>query len=113
MVGVAATVCHYAILILLVEAAGVRPVQASCVGAVVGALVSYRLNYSHTFASTQRHVVALPRFALVAAVAFAANAVLLAALLHSTSLPYLIAQCVTTVVVMTITFAAGRFWAFR
>jgi len=61
-VGAAATACHYAIMIALVEAAGVAPVPASCVGAVAGALVSYRLNYTHTFASTQRHVVALPRF---------------------------------------------------
>jgi putative flippase GtrA len=113
VVGAAATLCHYAIMVALIEAAGVGPVAASCVGAVAGALVSYRLNYTHTFASTQRHVVALPRFTLVAMLAFVANGALLAAILRSTSMPYLVAQGLTTLAVMTLTFAAGRLWAFR
>jgi putative flippase GtrA len=112
-VGAFATATHFACLTLLVEGGALSPVPASCVGALAGALVSYCLNHRYTFRSTQRHTIALPRFLLVAGIAFGLNAALLATLLRWSPLHYLIAQVVTTIVVMTFTFSANRAWSFR
>jgi len=113
VVGALATGAHFAILVLLVEAMRMAPVAASSVGALAGALVSYHLNYRHTFRSRQRHQVALPRFLGVAILAFAVNALVLAALVRGARVPYLAAQAITTAAVMALTFTLGRRWAFR
>jgi len=58
-IGALATGAHLLCLTALVEILAWPPVPASCVGALVGAGVSYLLNYRYTFASTRPH--ALPR----------------------------------------------------
>jgi len=51
LVGVAASLAHYSVLIALVEGARWAPVPATLIGYVVGGVVSYALNRQHTFAS--------------------------------------------------------------
>jgi putative flippase GtrA len=112
-IGALATGTHMLCLVLLVESMGWSALPASCVGAAAGAFVSYWLNYHHTFRSTRPHQVALPRFLIVAAVAFVLNGAMMSWLLKAFSLNYLLAQVLTTLTVLTITFSAGRLWAFR
>jgi len=113
LIGALATGTHLVFLVILVEVAGWTALPASCVGAVAGAFVSYWLNYHHTFRSTRPHQIALPRFLIVAGSAFVINGALLAWLLRAFGINYLFAQILTTLTVLTLTFSAGRLWAFR
>ncbi len=112
-VGVVATLCHYVVLVLLVEAKALPVVPASAVGALVGAIVGYRLNYRLAFDSSAPHGKTAPRYLIIAVLALGVNTFLMAVLHGHFSLPYLIAQIITTGIVFFLTFSANRLWTFR
>jgi len=112
LVGVAATTPHYVVLVLLVELAHWTPELAALAGYVVGGVVSYLLNRRHTFASDRAHAEAGWRFALVAGLGFACTYVAMRGLVHGLAVPYLLAQIVTTLAVMCLTFVVNRAWTF-
>lgn len=111
-VGVIATLCHYAVLIALVELQVLTVVPASALGALVGAVVGYQLNYRFSFDARTRHVKTIPRYLLVATAALGMNTVSMALLDGMLHLPYLIAQLITTGMVFVLTFTAHRLWTF-
>jgi putative flippase GtrA len=110
--GAIGTAAHYGVLIALVQLAGAGPVAASTAGAIVGALVNYALNHRYTFASRRAHRAALPRFLAVAGAGVLLNAAVLAALLATVALHYLVMQVVATGVVLVAGFLANRRWTF-
>jgi putative flippase GtrA len=110
--GVAGTALHYAVLVVLVQLAGLGAVVASTLGAVAGALVNYSLNHQFTFASDKAHGHALPRFALVAVAGIALNAAVLAAMLAFVTSQYLVAQLAATGAVLVAGFLTNRAWTF-
>lgn len=111
-VGLAATAAHFAALALVVENEWLGPVAGSAVGFVVGGIVSYSLNRRFTFDSTRSHAGAVPRFMVVAGVAFILNGGLMDLLVHRLGLFYLLAQAITTGLIMLWTFSGYRIWAF-
>lgn len=111
-VGVTAAAAHFSTLALLVETDALGPVASSAVGFVVGGIVSYVLNRRFTFESTRSHAGAVPRFIMVAGVAFLLNGGLMAVLVHDLGLFYLLAQVITTGIIMMWTFTGYRVWAF-
>jgi putative flippase GtrA len=112
-VGVFAAVGHYGTLVALSELADVAPVPASLAGFIVGGIISYVLNYRFTFRSTKQHREALAKFLTVAAVGFALNGLAMAALTGPAKLHYLVAQVLTTFLVLLWTFSCNRYWTFR
>jgi putative flippase GtrA len=112
LVGVVATLAHYAVLITLVEGFGWPPVPAALCGYVVGGVVSYVLNRRHTFASERPHRQATWRFALVAFLGFCLTYAFMSLFVNRFGAPYLPAQMVTTVMIMFVTFALNRLWTF-
>jgi len=112
-VGVIATLCHYAVLVALVETGTLSVVPASAVGAFVGAAVGYLLNYRFAFDARSPHRSTAPRYLIVAAAALGMNTGLMAFFNGALSLPYLIAQVITTGLVFFLTFTAHRLWTFR
>lgn len=111
-VGLTATAAHFATLALAVESGGLGPVAGSACGFVVGGIVSYALNRRFTFESTRSHAGAVPRFMVVAGVAFILNGVLMDLLVHRLGVFYLLAQAITTGITMLWTFSGYRIWAF-
>ncbi len=111
-VGVIGTAVHYAILVILVQFAGVSAVPASTAGAFGGAFVNYCLNHRFTFASRRNHVIALPRFLVVAGVGIAVNAVVMALILSVIPHRYLVAQVIATGCVLIVGYAANKRWTF-
>jgi putative flippase GtrA len=107
------TVGHYAVLILLVELGAIDPVIATAFGFLVGAVINYFLNYSITFRSNQKHIVAGPRFLTIAVLGFFLNSTLMAILVHNLAAHYLPAQIATTLVVLLFNFFGNRLWTFR
>lgn len=111
-VGAVGTLGHYATMIALVQAARVPPVAASVAGFVVGMVINYVLNYRITFKSRKRHREAATKFFLVAGVGLALNTALMHALTGVVALHYLLAQVLTTVLVLLWNFAANHWWTF-
>lgn len=109
--GAVGTLAQYATLVALVQAQGTGAVLASTLGAILGALVNYALNHRFTFASERRHAQALPRFAAVAAMGIALNALIVAVLVHA-NVHYLAAQVVATGAVLAGGYLANRAWTF-
>lgn len=112
LVGILATFVHYAVLVALIERAGVSAVLAAAVGATCGALAAYAGNRRFTFLSRAPHRRALPRFVLVAAVAAIANASIVWAGIELLHLHYLLPQLVATALILAAGFALNRNWSF-
>jgi putative flippase GtrA len=111
-VGIIAAGVHYALLIGLVEMAGISAVAAALIGYGAGGTVSYGLSRRHVFRSDAPHQAAVSRFALVAAVGFALTFLFMSLLVNWAGIPYLPAQVATTGIVMFWSFAAHRMWTF-
>jgi putative flippase GtrA len=103
---------HYATTIALVELLGVWPLAASAIGFAVGALVKYVLNYFVAFRSAERHAVAIARFAIALGLLFALNALVFAALHQLAGLHYILAQVLTTGLLVPPGYLLSRGWVF-
>jgi len=112
-VSVIATLCHYTVLIALVEMKTLTVVPASAIGALTGAVVGYQLNYRFSFDARTCHADTIPRYLLVAAAALGINTVFMTFLDGKLHLPYLLAQAITTGLVFAFTFTAHRMWTFK
>lgn len=108
-----ATGSHYAFVIAAVEGAGLAPLAASAGGFAVGATVKYLLNYFVAFRSEEPHGEALPRFGAMLAVLFVLNALFFAALHQAAGLHYLVAQVLTTGLLIPPGYLLSRRWVFR
>jgi putative flippase GtrA len=112
LVGAAATLTTYAVLILLVEGLHQSAVPASVAGYLAGAGVNYVLNYRFTFNSKQAHQVALPRYLAVMAVGLVLNAGIMHIAVDRLAVHYLLAQLITVAIVLVWNFTLNRLWAF-
>lgn len=112
-VGCVSAVGHYGLLILLVQVAGVDAVPASAAGALLGAWINYTLNYRFTFRSNKRHAESVSKFAVVALIGLLLNTLFMWIGVDLLHLYYLLAQILTTGLVMVWSFMANRFWTFH
>ncbi|MEM9277373.1 MAG: GtrA family protein [Pseudomonadota bacterium] len=111
--GAIATAVHYIILLGLVEFFMVAAVPASGAGALAGAFVSYALNRKYTFSTALPHSKSMPRFFAVAALAVISNVLLMKLYVDVLGIPYLLAQIITTIMLIAITFGLNKVWSFR
>ena len=112
LVGGFSTLLQYLILAFLVHTTGTDPVVASSIGYVLSALINYDLNYRLTFRSRVPYVGGMARFALVHAMGFLLNGMIMATGTKVLGLHYLVAQVAATVVVLFWNFFANRRWTF-
>lgn len=111
-VGMVATACHYVLLVLLVEAAGLAAGPAALAGSIFGALVAYWGNRRYTFLqSDTSHARALPRFAATAGIGASVNALMVGGGV-ALGVHYLLMQVMATVAVMWGTYHLNRIWTF-
>ena len=113
VVGVVGTAAHYALLLTLVEGAGADPVAGSVAGFLLGALVNYTLNRRLVFRSDRAHVEALPRFLTVAGTGLCWNAALMYVSVDVLGVHYLVAQIVTTGLLLGWHYIGNALWTFR
>lgn len=111
-VGALGTLAHYSVLVFLVQLLSVNVLVASSTGAFVGALVNYVLNYKWTFNSNKRHSEAMAKFFAVAGVGFVMNGLFMALFTEALVMHYLIAQAMTTGIVLFWNFLANHYWTF-
>ncbi len=112
-VGALATASQYILLILCVEVFHSSAVLGSSLGYLLGGVISYSLNRKHTFESEKKHSKAIAPFILVFIVAFLMNAILLHVFQVFLTLPYFLAQMITTILVLIWNYSANKFWTFK
>jgi putative flippase GtrA len=112
-VGIVAAIVHYGLLYLLVEAFFYHPVSASLAGYVAGGVVSYVLNRIFTYEARRGHLEAAWRFAIVAGFGFLLTWLLMELFHSRLGWHYLLAQLVTTGIVLVWSFLAHKYWSFR
>jgi putative flippase GtrA len=113
IVGASNTALTFLTYTVLVELVGVEYLVALLAGYVVGGVNSYVFNRHWTFkAGHIPHTRAGSRFALITALAAAANELLLYAFVHGLHVEKIGAQAILTVPMLCITFAANRYWSF-
>jgi putative flippase GtrA len=112
LVGCIAAVGHYGMLIVLSEWVGISPVPASGAGFIVGAAISYMLNYQFVFRSDKDHMQTAAKFLTVAVLGLVLNSAIMALLAEGAGVHYLPAQIAATVMVMAWSYLGNRGWTF-
>ncbi|TAH43874.1 MAG: GtrA family protein [Betaproteobacteria bacterium] len=112
-VGAVGTLAHYALLLTLVEGFGASPLAGATAGFVLGAIVNYTLSRLLVFDTDRAHVEALPRFFAVATIGLAWTALLMKLFVDVLGLHYLVAQLVTTALLLLWHYAGNAVWTFR
>ncbi|HUP30166.1 MAG TPA: GtrA family protein [Usitatibacter sp.] len=108
-----ATASHYAVTIAAVERFAVAPIAATVMGFLTGSAIKYGLNYSAAFRSRTPHAHAVPRFLIALAVMLGLNTLIFAVLERGVGLHYLLAQVVTTILLIPPGYLLHRQWVFR
>lgn len=111
-IGAVGTAGHYATLIVLVELMLLDPTFSSFLGAIVGAVINYLLNYKYTFRSSKPHHIAASKFMLIAAIGAGINTLLMYTFIHIAGFYYLLAQIITTLLVLIWNFLLNKMWTF-
>lgn len=111
-VGAVGTIAHYALLLVMVEVLGASPLAGAATGFMLGAAVNYSLSRLLVFDSDRTHVEAIPRFLLVAAIGLALTALLMTLFVDLFGLHYLLAQLVTTALLLLWHYAGNALWTF-
>lgn len=112
-VGAVGTLAHYALLLVMVEGFDARPLVGAAAGFVLGAVVNYALSRLLVFDSDRSHVEALPRFFAVATIGLAWTALLMSLFVDVLGLHYLLAQVITTGLLLLWHYAGNALWTFR
>jgi putative flippase GtrA len=112
LVGASATALHHALTLLFAVGLGFPVVASSTIGFIVSAAFNYLLNAYLTFRSALPHTRTLPRFVATATTGLLLNAALLAVLLAMNLHPVL-AQMLSTLVVLTWNYCASALWTFK
>ena len=117
-VGVVATLGHYIVGFCLFKFAAVDAAWSAGIGATVGAIISYFMNRSLTFQSSRAHRETVWRFAVVAVGAAVFTWIIMKLLadffmgLLGSDLGFMVAQVLTTVLVLLWTFPVNLIWTF-
>ena len=112
VVGASNTVLTFVVYTILVTL-GLDYLVAVVLGYCAGSLNSYFLNRHWTFRARDiAHTTAGTRFAIVQAVAIAANVLLLYVFVHHLGIAKIPAQAILTLPILAVTFFVNRWWSF-
>lgn len=111
--GTLSAVGHYGLLIMLVQVFSIAPVPSSAAGSLLGAVINYSLNYKYTFRSTARHSVAISKFSMIALTGLILNSALMWIGVELLDIHYLLAQIITTALILVWSYCGNRYWTFQ
>jgi len=112
-VGAIGTVAQYAILIAMVHSGLASPAVSSMAGATVGAIVNYSLNRQITFRSNSDPLSTAPKFAIIAVLGVVTNGMCMKFFATILGVNYLVAQLITTALVLGLTYLLNSKWTFK
>lgn len=111
-VGVAATLTHVSVAMLVERVFNFMPQVANFVGFCLAAGLSYLGHNIFTFEGNGRHAVNLPRFIVVAVGGLVASSVITYMVTTVLGGPFSLAMMMVMVVVPSVTFLGLKYWAF-
>lgn len=113
-VGLLGTALHFGLLILLVEAAGMKPVPASAAGFVAVLIVSYYLNRNWTFRERADGTgwKSFAKYTVVSLTGLLLNTFVMYASVDLLKLPYVVGQAFVTFCVPVSNYILNRYWTF-
>jgi putative flippase GtrA len=111
--GVASVATHYTFTVIAVELLDWRALFATSAGFIVGAVTKYVMNYFLAFESEEPHGAAIARFLVMLGALFLANAALFWWLHDYRGYHYMVAQVLTTGVLVPVGYVINRHWVFR
>jgi putative flippase GtrA len=106
-------IVHFSILALLIEVMKQDPVMSSSIGFVLTIIILYFLSYTFVFQSSNNHASAVPRFLIVALVAFCLNAGVMYLTVNVLGWWYVWGQLSAVMVVPPVNFLLNSYWTFR
>lgn len=112
VIGVAATLTHFVVAVVMVELAGLPVLWANTVAFVTAFAVSYIGNHRWTFALDGGHVRFLPRFVATQVAGFGLNQAIVWLIAIRIGADYRLGLAAALVVVPVVTFVISRLWAF-
>ena len=110
--GGTATLLHYSILTGLVELGHVNETLSTTVGYFTSSIVNYLLLYHWAFRSSVLHRKATIRYFILAAGTLLLNSMIFWVMFRVAGLWYLLAQAVTTLLVLSVTFTVNSRYTF-
>jgi putative flippase GtrA len=112
-VGVAATLVHILVALMLHAGAGMDALEANLAAFVVAWSVSYLGNYVYTFQAVSRHRQSVPRFVAVSLAGFTLNQSIVFFCISHLGLAYWQALIPVAVLVPLFSFVLSLNWAFK
>ncbi len=112
-IGCLAVSVHFFILFTLIEYTTTDPVIATSLGFSVAVVFNYFCQYRWTFKANGPHRRLFFRFALIALLMLAVNAVLFNHFNQQMRMPYLFAQILTSGIVFLCSFTLNRTYTFH
>ena len=113
IVGVAASLTHFAVLTALLSLAKAGPVLANTCAYALALGVSFTGHHFWTFRTGGPLVRSFLRFLGASGGAYVVSTLVLVVLLRATALPDAMAALLAVAVMPLVTFVAHRFWVFR
>jgi putative flippase GtrA len=111
-VGLVGTAVYYLLLWALVEVMDYPVLTASSVAFLLVAAENYMLHYVWTFASTNSHTSAFPKFLIMITIGFCLNWGIMYAGVEVLQANYLLVQAVSIAVVIAWNYVLSAFWIF-
>jgi putative flippase GtrA len=112
-IGGISTFLQYGLLILFVEMSGFKPVFASLLSYFMSAIFNYFANYYITFQSGAKHSKSLNKFALIVCVGLILSGCLMNIFTEWLNVYYVVAQIITTLIVLIWNFISQKIWVFK
>ena len=111
-VGLVSLVADYGVFALLSILLDINPVVGALAGYLVGGLLNYVLNRTHTYTTERDHMQAGLRFIGVMAVGFSLTGLFMWIFTEQIDIPDVMARVVTTGIVFCWNFGAHKLWTF-
>ncbi|MEQ8861126.1 MAG: GtrA family protein [Pseudomonadales bacterium] len=108
-----AVTAHYAVLIVLVEFGAVRPLIATTLGFLTAVPINFAFQRTLVFAELNAPRRRFVRYCIVTALTFLLNGLIFAILTDALAGRYLLAQVLTTGIILGVNYQANAFWTFR
>lgn len=103
----------YTLVAALAHAAGAPPSLANVLGYAIATAVSFLGHFYWTFGKSTGHRRALPRFLVVSGCGFLLSAAIMHLVTTTLAAPFWAGLAAIIAVVPAVSWALGRYWAFR
>jgi putative flippase GtrA len=113
VVGIAATLTHLLVAVLLIDGLGLpSAAAANALGVIAGSSVSYAGNYFWTFRRGGSHLMRLPKFIVSYMTVFVLSSLAMLLIADLGGIAYLLPLIGVVTVTPVVTFLLNRYWVF-